>query len=55
MKSTEELSEILKGQPNTIVNILIERNGEKITKSFKREKINGYYKRYYSWNYSGTY
>jgi len=38
-KSTEELSEILKGQPNTIVNILIERNGEKITKSFKREKI----------------
>ena len=28
-KSTEEISSILKGQPNTEVSILIERNGER--------------------------
>ena len=38
-KSTEEISSILKGQPNTEVSILIERNGERLTKRFKREKV----------------
>tara|TARA_B100001287_G_scaffold202612_1_gene171973 strand:- start:3886 stop:5550 length:1665 start_codon:yes stop_codon:yes gene_type:complete len=38
-KNTEEISSILKGQPNTEVSILIERNGERLTKRFKREKI----------------
>ena len=38
-KNTEEVSSILKGQPNTEVSILIERNGERLTKRFKRERI----------------
>ncbi len=38
-KNTEEISSILKGQPNTEVSVLIERNGERLTKRFKREKI----------------
>ncbi|MAO71502.1 MAG: peptidase S41 [Flavobacteriales bacterium] len=38
-KTTEEISSILKGQPNTGVSILIERNGKRITKKFNREKI----------------
>ena len=38
-KTTEELSSILKGQPNTEVTILIERDGETFTKKFNREKV----------------
>ena len=38
-KTTEEISSILKGQPNTEVSILIERNGKSFTKKFNREKI----------------
>ena len=38
-KTTEELSSILKGQPNTEVTILIERNKETFTKKFNREKV----------------
>ncbi len=38
-KTTEELSSILKGQPNTEVSLLIERNGETFTKKFNREKV----------------
>ena len=38
-KTTEEISSILKGQPNTEVSILIERNGKNFTKKLKREKI----------------
>ena len=38
-KTTEELSSILKGQPNTKVSLLIERNGDIFTKSFNREKV----------------
>ena len=38
-KTTEELSSILKGQPNTEVTILIERDGETLTKKFNREKV----------------
>ena len=38
-KSTEEISSVLKGQPNTEVTILIERNEEKFTKKFNREKV----------------
>ena len=38
-KSTEELSSVLKGQPNTEVTVLLERDGELLTKTFKREKV----------------
>ena len=39
-KTTEELSKILKGQPNTEVSILIERKGqEPFVVNFKREKV----------------
>jgi carboxyl-terminal processing protease len=38
-KTTEELSSILKGQPNTEVTILIERDGETFAKKFNREKV----------------
>ena len=38
-KTTEELSSILKGQPNTEVSILLERDGTTFTKNFKREKV----------------
>ena len=38
-KTTEELSSILKGQPNTEVTILIERNKETFTKKFNRKKV----------------
>ena len=38
-KTTEEISSILKGQPNTEVSILIERNGISMAKKFNREKI----------------
>ena len=38
-KTTEEVSSILKGQPNTEVSILIERNGKSFVKKFNREKI----------------
>jgi len=38
-KTTEELSSILKGQPNTEVTILIERDEETLTKKFNREKV----------------
>ena len=38
-KTTEEISSILKGQPNTEVTILIERNGKSFVKKFNREKI----------------
>ena len=38
-KSTEELSSVLKGQPNTEVAVLLERDGEFFTKTFKREKV----------------
>ncbi|MDC0201747.1 S41 family peptidase [Flavobacteriales bacterium] len=38
-KTTEELSSILKGQPNTEVTILIERDGETFSKKFNREKV----------------
>jgi len=38
-KTTEELSSILKGQPNTEVTIFIERDGETFTKKFNREKV----------------
>ena len=38
-KTTEELSSILKGQPNTEVTILIERDKETFTKKFNREKV----------------
>jgi len=38
-KTTEELSSILKGQPNTEVSILIERDRNTFTKKFKREKV----------------
>ena len=39
-KTTEELSNILKGAPNTEVNIIIERNkGETLNFSFNREKV----------------
>tara|TARA_B100000674_G_scaffold57015_1_gene39715 strand:- start:21178 stop:22839 length:1662 start_codon:yes stop_codon:yes gene_type:complete len=38
-KTTEEISSILKGQPNTEVSILIERNGKSFVKKFNREKI----------------
>ena len=38
-KTTEEISSVLKGQPNTEVSILIERNGETFIKTFNREKV----------------
>ena len=38
-KTTEELSSILKGQPNTEVTILIERNKDTFTKKFNRKKV----------------
>ena len=38
-KSTEELSSVLKGQPNTEVTVLLERDGELLTKTFEREKV----------------
>ena len=38
-KTTEEISSILKGQPNTEVTILIEREGKSFIKKFNREKI----------------
>ena len=38
-KTTEEISSILKGQPNTEVSILIERNEKSFVKKFNREKI----------------
>jgi len=38
-KTTEEISSVLKGQPNTEVSVLIERNGKTFTKKFKREKV----------------
>lgn len=38
-KTTEEISSILKGQPNTEVSILIERNGETFVTRFNREKV----------------
>ena len=38
-KTTEEISSALKGQPNTEVSILIERNGEAFNKTFNREKV----------------
>ena len=39
-KTTEEISSILKGQPNTEVSILIERNEKSFVKKFNREKNN---------------
>ena len=41
LKTTEEVSKILKGQPNTSVNLLIERKGEESSFNviFNREKI----------------
>jgi len=38
-KSTEELSSVLKGQPNTEVTILLERDGKTFTKTFNREQV----------------
>lgn len=38
-KTTEEISSVLKGQPNTEVSILIERNGETFVTRFNREKV----------------
>lgn len=38
-KTTEEISSVLKGQPNTEVSILIERNGDTFIKTFNREKV----------------
>ena len=38
-KTTEEISSVLKGQPNTEVSILIERNGETFIKTFNNKVI----------------
>ena len=38
-KTSEEISSVLKGQPNTEVSILIERNGETFNKTFNRQKV----------------
>ena len=38
-KSTEELSSVLKGQPNTEVTILLERDGKTFTTTFNREQV----------------